>query len=45
MIFVTQTKPGTLVKRVPQEQMVGIRAYPSREIFSPLFSVCHVNAV
>ena len=35
MIFVTQTNPGTLVKSVPQEQMVGIRSYPSRELFFP----------
>ena len=35
MIFVTQTKIGTMVKRVPQEQMVGVRSYPFRELFSP----------
>ena len=41
MIFVTQTKTGTMVKRVPQEQMVGVRSYRSRELFSPLFRVYH----
>ena len=45
MIFVTQTKTGTMVKRVPQEQMVGVRSYPSGELFSPLFRVCHVSVV
>ena len=35
MIFVTQTKTGAMVKRVPQEQMVGVKSYPSRELFSP----------
>ena len=45
MIFVTQSKTGTMVKRVPQEQMVGVRSYPSRELFSPLFRVCHVSVV
>ena len=42
MNFVTQTKTGTMVKHVPQEQIVGIRRYPSREIFPPLFRVCHI---
>ena len=45
MIFVTQTKTGTMVKRVPQEQMVGVRSYPSRELFPPLFRVCHVSVI
>ena len=45
IIFVTQTKTGTMVKHVPQEQMVGVRSYPSRELFSPLFRVCHVSVV
>ena len=44
-IFVTQTKTGTMAKHVPQEQMVGIRSYPSRELFSPLFRVCHVSVI
>ena len=44
MIFITQTNTGTIVKHVPQEQMVGIRSFPSREqLFSPLFRVCHVS--
>ena len=34
MIFVTETKAGTMVKHVPQEQMVDFRSYPSRELFS-----------
>ena len=45
MIFVTETKTGTMVKHVPQEQMVDFRSYPSRELFSPLFRVCHVTVV
>ena len=45
MIFVTQTKTRTMAKRVTEEQMVGIRSYPSRELFSPLFRVCHVSVV
>ena len=45
MIFVTQTKTGTMAKRVPQDQMVGVRSYPSRELFSPLFRVCCVSVV
>ena len=36
MIFVTQANAGTMVKRVSQEQMVGIRSFPSTELFSPL---------
>ena len=32
-IFVTQTNTGTMVKCVPQKQMVGVRSYPSRELF------------
>ena len=36
MIFITQTNIGTMVKRVPQEEM-------SRESFSPLFRVCNIN--
>ena len=45
MIFVTQTNTGTMMKRVPQEQMVGVRSYPSRELISSLFRVCHVHVV
>ena len=45
MIFVTETKAGTMVKHVPQEQMVDFRSYPSRELFSPLFRVCHVTVI
>ena len=45
MTFVTQTNTGTIVKRFPQEQMVGVRSYPSREQFSPLFWVFHVYIV
>ena len=45
MNFVTQTKTDTMVKRVPQEQMVGVRSYPSRELFSPLFWVCNVSVI
>ena len=45
MTFVTETKTDTMVKHVPQEQMVDLRSYPSRELFSPLFRVCHVTVV
>ena len=45
MFFVTQTKTGTMVKQVLQEQMVGVRSYPSRELFSSLFRVCHVSVI
>ena len=45
MIFVTQTNTGTMMKCVPQEQMVGVRSYPSRELISSLFRVCHVHVV
>ena len=45
MIFVTDTKTGTIVKHVPQEQMVDFRSYSSRELFSHLFRVCHVTVV
>ena len=34
-----------MVKRVSQEQMVGVRSYPSRELFSPFFRVCHASVV
>ena len=34
MIFVTETKTGTMVKHVPQEQVVNFRSYPSRDVFS-----------
>ena len=36
-IFVlkTNTVTGNMVKRVLQEQMAGVRSYPSRELFSP----------
>ena len=43
MIFLTQTNIGTMVKRVPQEQMVDIRSYPSRELFSRLSIVYHIS--
>ena len=45
MIFVTQTNTGTMVKHVSQKQMVSVRSYPSRELFSPLFRVCYVNVI
>ena len=45
IIFVTQTNIGTVVKRVPQEQMIGVRSYPSRELLSPPFRVCQVEVV
>ena len=45
IIFVTQTNIGTVVKRVPQEQMVGVRSYPSRKLLSALFRVCQVEVV
>ena len=35
--FVTPTNTGTMVKHVPQKQMVGIRSYPSKELLSPLY--------
>ena len=38
MSFVTQTNTSTMVKHVPQ--MVGIRSYPSRELFCPPSRVC-----
>ena len=41
MILVTQTNAGTIVKHVPQEEMVGIRSYPPRELFSPLSWIWH----
>ena len=45
MIFVTQTNTSTMVEHDPQEQMVGIRSYPSGELFSPLLRVCHVSVI
>ena len=45
MIFVTQTNSGTKVKRDCQEQILGVRSYLSRDLFLPLFRVCHVNVV
>ena len=45
IIFVTQNNTGTMMKRVPQEQTIDVRSYPSRELFSPLFRVCHVEVV
>ena len=31
MIFITQTNTGIMVKRVPQEQIIDIKSYTSRE--------------
>ena len=36
MIFATETSPGTMVKRVPQEQMFVIEATLLENHFSPL---------
>ena len=45
MIFAAQTKTSIMVKRVPEAQIVDIRRYPFRELFSPLFRVCHVGVI
>ena len=45
MFFITQTNTGAMVKRVPQEQMLDIKSYISREPFSDFFWICHDNVV
>ena len=42
--FPTRTNNGTIVKCVPQDQIIDIKSYPSRDLFSPLSSVYYVNA-
>ena len=39
LIFVTQTNTGPLVKRVPQEQMVGVKSYPFHQLDENVYSV------
>ena len=45
IIFVTRTNIGTMVKCIPQEQMVGVRSYLSKELFFPFFRICYVRVV
>ena len=47
MIFETQTSTVTIVRHSPQEQMVGIRIYPSIELFFafPRFNIMSLRDV